>query len=322
MTAQRRIEPTPLTECRGALHHQTSPGFHGGSARLGWVSQKSLLSPSAVGSGRFGPVWSSAELDGAFVGGAQLPGRAYASLLYADDMHVHGTYEGAVVSALFTATTNGWAYAVSAFDAPCQSRTLAAGSILWRTRLVTPGIVPTLDGGMPLGTLSTPVLDLEASPPILYVTAMDAAAGTWTWKAFALDATSGAILPGWPVALDRPSIKRSTTTGPRFSTTTRATSRSAAPSRSAPRAIGFMSLSAGTGRRGRVDRRGRYARREGHGVLLGSPRHAHRLAGQPLPPRQRGHVGALRARRRRARPRLHDDRQHGPVVDHGSEHVG
>ena len=192
--------------CASPMHHLTSPGFHGGSARLGWVSQESVLTPAAVGGGSFGLAWSSAQLDG----------RAYASPVYADDMTMHGAYEGSALSVLFAATTNGWVYAVSAFDSPCQSGTLAAGSILWRSQLVTPAVVPTLDGGVALGTLSTPVLDLEASPPTLYVTAMDSAGGGFTWKAFALDATRGTLLPGWPVVLDRSAMEAANRNGPAY----------------------------------------------------------------------------------------------------------
>jgi hypothetical protein len=52
---------------------------------------------------------------------------------------------------------------------------------------------------MPLGILSTPVLDLEASPPRLYAASDDSARG---WMVFALDLSSGAVLPGWPLEIN------------------------------------------------------------------------------------------------------------------------
>src|SRR5262249_31464540 len=60
-------------------------------------------------------------------------------------------------------------------------------------------VIGRLDGGMPLGVLGTPVLDTTASPPRLYVAANDAMLG---WRAYALDATTGASLAGWPVTID------------------------------------------------------------------------------------------------------------------------
>jgi hypothetical protein len=209
-----QVPPTALVGCVADEHGQTSPAFHGGPARIGWDSQEPGLSPSAISAG-FGPIWSSAELDGAIVSGVQLRGRAYASPIFADDVVMHDAiYEGAQLSVVFAATSNGYVYAVSAFDTPCASRSIPAGQILWRSQLVTPAIVPTLDGGAALGTLSTPVLDLHSNPPILYVTAMDAAGGAFTWKAFALDASRGTVLPGWPVVLDRTSVEAANGNGP------------------------------------------------------------------------------------------------------------
>ena len=222
-----QVPPPPLGACVASQQGQSVTAFHGGASRIGWDSQEPALSPSAVGGGGFGPIWSSAELDGLQTGGvdgAQFPGRAYASPLYADGVAIRGgVYDGASVSALFVASSNGFVYAINAFEAPCASRSIAPGAVLWRTSLVTPAVVPTLDGsanpaysGIPLGTLSTPVLDLETTPPTLYVTAMDSAGGAFTWKAFALDAESGAVLPGWPVALDRATVEAKNGNGPAF----------------------------------------------------------------------------------------------------------
>lgn len=209
-----QVPPASLTACVADEHGQTSPAFHGGPARIGWDSQEPDLVPNAISAG-FGPIWRSAELDGAIVSNVTFRGRAYASPIFADDVTMHDAiFEGAQVSVVFVATSNGFVYAVNAFDTSCAARSIPAGEILWRTQLVTPAIVPTLDGGVALGTLSTPVLDLRANPPVLYVTAMDSAGGAFTWKAFALDASRGTILPGWPVVLDRTSVEAANGNGP------------------------------------------------------------------------------------------------------------
>lgn len=209
-----QLPAAPLVACFADQHGQASVAFHGGPARIGWDSQEPSLVPQAISAG-FGPIWSSAELDGAVVAGTQARGRAYASPIFADDVTMHaGIFEGAQLSPIFVATSNGFVYAVNAFDTPCASRSIPAGEILWRAQLVTPGIVPRLDGNVPLGTLSTPVLDTRSNPPILYVTAMDAAGGAFTWKAFALDASRGTVLPGWPVVLDRASVEAANGNGP------------------------------------------------------------------------------------------------------------
>jgi len=211
-----QVPPAALTACVADQHGQTSAAFHGGPARIGWISQEPALTPKAISAG-FGPVWSTAEFDGAVVDNRQARGRAYASPIFADDVTMHADMvEGARVSAIFVATSNGFVYAVNAFETPCASRSIPAGQILWRTQIVTPGVVPPLDGGVALGTLSTPVLDLHSTPPILYVTAMDSQNGSFTWKAFALDASRGTVLPGWPVVLDRAGVEAVNGNGPAY----------------------------------------------------------------------------------------------------------
>jgi len=212
-----QVPPSLLAACVADTHGQASPAYHGGMTRIGWSSQEPGLTPQAISAG-FGPLWSTAEFDGAVASNALFRGRAYASPIFADDVTMHdgGLFDGAQVSPIFVATSNGFVYAVNAFEAPCASRSIPAGEILWRTQIVTPAIVPTLDGGVALGTLSTPVLDLHANPPILYVTAMDAQNGAFTWKAFALDASRGTVLPGWPVVLDRPSVTAANVNGPAY----------------------------------------------------------------------------------------------------------
>src|SRR5205823_74771 len=104
-----------------------------------------------------------------------------------------------------------------AFRATCDDGAIAPGVVLWRAQIASPVAVPMLDNGPPgsplpgiaLGILSTPLLDLSSTPPRLYVVAQDKDAAHYgaVWKAFALDATSGATLPGWPVILAREAIE-------------------------------------------------------------------------------------------------------------------
>src|SRR5260370_500685 len=135
-------------------HGMVQRGFHGGGPRLGWDDQESDLTPTQVGSSHFGLLWSSAPFDEC--GG--YPGRMYASPVYADDILIRGgRFDGATASVVFAATGNGTVYALNAFSVSCITGSLPAGAILWKTQLVTPSVVPGLDGGVPLGVLSTPV---------------------------------------------------------------------------------------------------------------------------------------------------------------------
>jgi hypothetical protein len=154
------------------------PMFHGDRARTGWNANETALTPDSVKAG-FNWLWDSDPLDAV----PQAP-RIHASPLYFDSV---GSQPFIV-----TATSNSWVYAIAACSGASR-----AGTFLWKTRLTTPVEVPNLDGGLPLGVLSTPVADLTAQPPRLYVTAADGSG----WKAFALDLRNGSVLPGWPVAL-------------------------------------------------------------------------------------------------------------------------
>jgi hypothetical protein len=175
------------------------PLFHGDRARLGWNADEPDLTPAALSSGSFGWLWDSPQLDAVTIGGKSYAPHLYASPLYVDQLVVSGgDWDGATVSAVIAATSNAWVYAVSACGRDVGGRHLAAGTMLWQTQLTMPDVVPILDGGVPLGVLSTPAIDLAATPPRLYAASMDAAAG---WQVLALDLTSGQVLPGWPLTL-------------------------------------------------------------------------------------------------------------------------
>jgi hypothetical protein len=175
------------------------PFFHGDRSRLGWNADESDLSPATLTSGGFGWLWDSAPLDAVTIGDQSYAPHLYASPLYVDALSIAGgDWDGATVSAVIAATSNAWVYAVSACALDVGGRHLGAGTILWRTQLSMPDVVPSLDGGVPLGVLATPAIDLAAAPPRLYAASMDASAG---WQVAALDLTSGQMLPGWPVTL-------------------------------------------------------------------------------------------------------------------------
>ena len=178
--------------------------FHGDPQRTGWISNESVLTPAGVGGGSFGPIWNSPQFDSVTIGGVTYPPHVYASPLYVDDV-VMGRTRRQVV---YAATNNGFVYAVSASP--------PAGRILWRRELNTP--IPTLDGNLPIGVLGTPTIDLKTTPPRLYVASADATQG---WQVFALDITTGAILPGWPLTISDAALGPINQNGPaKFQATT------------------------------------------------------------------------------------------------------
>lgn len=200
--------------CTSAFHGVNSPMFHGDRARLGWQATETLLSPQTVASPAFGRLWETEVLDPAVVATTSFPARLYASPLYADDVAItSGAYAGSKLSVIIAATTAGWVYAINAFDSPCANdcKAIAAGTILWRNHVATAAIVPKLDGGIALGVLSTPILDLDAKPPRVYVEARDALNGA---QVHALDLGSAALLPGWPVTLDDGAVSPVNVNGP------------------------------------------------------------------------------------------------------------
>ena len=175
--------------------------------RSGWNPRETALSPDSVSSGRFGKRWDSPPFD-AFNG---VPGRAYASPLYLEDVKLtSGPFAGRVLDAVFIATSNADVYAVS----PLPSRDVQPGTVLWKRHLGDPG--HSIDG-LRIGALGTPVVDVKAQPPRLYVAADvqgPASDGGSTWRAFALDLGSGNVLPGWPVRLDASTMAPVNQNGP------------------------------------------------------------------------------------------------------------
>jgi hypothetical protein len=183
--------------------------FHGDPRRTGWISNEIRLTPRSVSDGSFGPLWNSPPLDWVIIGGTVYPPHLYASPLYVDRVTMTwGEYAGLSFQVVYAASSNGFVYAVNA-SGTAGPESVAAGTILWRTQLNTPS--GSLDGGIPLGILGTPVIDLAAAPPRLYVASMDAVEG---WQVFALDISSGKILLGWPLTINNDTLAPINQNGP------------------------------------------------------------------------------------------------------------
>ena len=146
-----------------APHGLTWPMFHGDRARTGWNAEESILTPTALSTRSLVLAWESPRFDEALVGDTIYGSHAYASPLYADDMPIEAC-GGSRLSVVFAATSNGYAYAVNAFDTSVGGGSVPAGTLLWRAALAPAVVVPRLDARHAPGTLSTPVLDLQATP--------------------------------------------------------------------------------------------------------------------------------------------------------------
>jgi hypothetical protein len=175
--------------------------FHGNPQRTGWISEETILTPARVSSGAFGPIWNSPQLDPVTVGGVTYPPHLYASPLYVDRVKMSGgSYAGSFFQVVYAASSNGFVYAVNA-SARERGNYVPPGTILWKTSLNTP--TGSLDAGIPFGVLGTQAIDLNAQPARLYVASADAVQG---WQVFALDITSGKILPGWPLTINNATL--------------------------------------------------------------------------------------------------------------------
>jgi hypothetical protein len=182
--------------------------FQADRGRTGWISNETVLTPDIVRGGSFGPVWNSPQFDNLQIGATNYIPKMYASPLYVDSVNLSsGAYAGHSFSMVLAATSNGFVYAVSGFS----TDGVPAGTILWKSKLTDPEVVPTLDGGVPIGILGTPVVDVSSSPARVYVASDDAVAG---WRVFALDLTSGHLLPGWPVDINNTALSAVNRNGP------------------------------------------------------------------------------------------------------------
>src|SRR5262249_27230944 len=150
--------------------------FHGDRARTGWNSNESVLTPANVAA-HLGNVWNSPVLDSVTLNGITYAPHMYASPLYVDSLSVtSGPYSGKTVGAVIAATSTGYVYAIKAFDT-AGATNIPAGTVLWKTSLGQP--TPTIDGGVTVGVLSTPTIDLVTNR--IYVTSdvTDASGRNW-----------------------------------------------------------------------------------------------------------------------------------------------
>ena len=190
------------------------PTFHGDRQRTGWISREKILTPAAVSGGAFGPIWNSPALDSVTIAGVIYSPHFYASPLYVNSVTMTGgEYAGMTFHVVYAGSSNGFVYAVNAANTGSvthgRPRTVAAGTVLWRTQLNTP--TGSLDGGVPLGILGTPVIDMDATPPRLYVASADAVQG---WQVFGIDIANGSILPGWPLNINGDTLAPINQNGP------------------------------------------------------------------------------------------------------------
>jgi hypothetical protein len=128
-----------------------------------------------------------------------------------DVLMTGGTYAGADFSVVFAVTSNGFVYAINAFNSVIGNVPVSAGTILWRNSLGRPS--PTVDGGVPMGIMGTPVIDEGTIPPRLYVAA-DVTDSSRFWRVFALDLGSGEVLPGWPLTINNETLAPINQNGP------------------------------------------------------------------------------------------------------------
>lgn len=183
------------------LPDHRSVGFHGDRRKLGWVDAELGLPARLVSIG-FGVVWESPRFDDVTIADKTYPPLTYGSPLFARDVR---TGRG-VSDVVYAATSNGFVYGVLA---PAAPNGITPGELLFSTKLVTPTASPLLDDGVPVGVLSTPVLDVDAMR--LYVVARDEHLG---WLAFALSAIDGSIVAGWPIAIDQTTVGGVNANGP------------------------------------------------------------------------------------------------------------
>ena len=179
---------------------------HANRQRTGWFSQERKLTPATLAGGRFGRLWESPELDGF----GKYPARLYASPLFVDGLKIQtGEHKGKTFRVVIAATSTGYVYAINA----TQANGVAPGVILWKTQLDAPCILRW--DGSAMGIVGTPVIDQARKH--LYVASCGAAT---SFRMYGLDLSTGAVLDGWPVAIDektleQPAINRN----PRYGTT-------------------------------------------------------------------------------------------------------
>ena len=200
--------------------------FHVDRQRTGWNRMESVLTPANISGPSFGLLWNSPALDSVTIGSTTYPPHLYASPLYVDNVLItDGPYRGQRLRAVFAATSNDYVYAINAFDV-VDPLPVPSGAILWSKSLGRPTDFG-LDGGVAMGILGTPIIDLDAKPPTMYVAADTTDDSGRAWKVFALDVGNGAILRGWPLIINDATLGLINQNGPaKFQSTSAMSQRS------------------------------------------------------------------------------------------------
>ncbi len=156
--------------------------FHNDPSRAGWTVDERTLTSSAVRRGRFGKLWTS-KVDGA---------------IYAEPLVQPGVAAlGRVRTVVHVVTEHNLVYALDAADGTRLWGPVSLGMPVPRASLLCGNIDP-------VGITSTPVVDPAVGT--LYVVALASSDGgrTKAYAIAALDVKSGAMRPGWPVAIAPP----------------------------------------------------------------------------------------------------------------------
>jgi hypothetical protein len=168
--------------------------YHYDNARTGLNSQETVLTPATVASSRFRKLFSQ-----------PVDGDVYAQPLYVRGLAVSGKGTHNVV---FVATEKN---SVFAFDADDDLGTNA--NYLWKASLIDTAhgaaagatTVPSMDiagcGDIAaeIGITSTPVIDRQTNT--IYVNAKSKEGSSYVHRLHALDMTTGAEKPSWPVTI-------------------------------------------------------------------------------------------------------------------------
>lgn len=176
--------------------------FHG-KDRAGVYEGTEALRASAIAEQGMELSWASEAFDTLEVDGVIYPPLLYASPLFVPDQQIASDDFEGTTDVVYAATTNGWVYAVGAD--PCGE----PGKILWRVRISNAVPIDTLDQGVPLGVLSTPIIDVARDR--IYVSAYDGRAG---WQLHALSLRDGREARGWPITIDDAGLAPVNTNGP------------------------------------------------------------------------------------------------------------
>ena len=184
--------------------------------RTGWNPNETLLTPANVTinntvssahnfntptAGFFGEIWNSPQF-------ANAPD-CWATTLYVDSVTltsspslINPAYAGNTFSVAYCGTGKCDVYAVCASGAIVGSTIVPPGTILWRKNLGSPAV--GIDGTN-VGIFGTPIIDLNATPPTMYVSVCPSP--QVGWSIYAIDITNGTVLPNWPVVIKNATVQ-------------------------------------------------------------------------------------------------------------------